>query len=211
MKEGGAMRILCRAGGAFVLSLALVLVAPAAWLVPISPLVAVATDALSPHLEMVSVDAEGAEMHAQGKFHLDLTLSNGEGLPDFRAWWRKAVWKVRGVLVVAVTIWACPFVGWRRRLLLFPVMLAAAACVSADDLGIEIQETILRDLVPKVLQDSPLAQSVANQTTLDQLNTWHQWILRVRQINEGGGRMFLAILAGWIGYAIPLRTRLFRN
>ena len=209
MKGGRVGGVLMRAGGAFVFGLALVLAAPSAWLRLISPLVAVATDGLCPQMDTVSVDVEGSEVHAEGRLHLDLTLSDGAPLPDMRAWWKKSAWKTQGVLVVALAIWACPAVGWRRRWVVFPAMLAAAAAVSAYDLGIEIQEVILRDLVPRLLQDHSLAQSAANQAALDQLESWHQGILWVRRIQEGGGRMFLAVLAGCIGYGLPLRGRVW--
>lgn len=185
----------------------LVLAVPVLWLGPVSPLVAMATDVLSPQLDSVSVAVKGMEVQAQGRFHLDVRLVNGDPLPDLRTWWKKSAWKTLGIWVVAATIWAGPPAGWRRRWMLLPVMLGLAAGVSAYDLGIEIQETMLRDLVPRLLQDYPLAATAANSEQLDRLKAWHQTVWRLRQFNEGGGRMALAVWAGWMAHALPSRKR----
>ena len=212
MTAGPVMRLLFRMGGAFLLVTALVFVFPGTWLRLVAPLAAVTTNAFNPYLESVSVAVEDLGFHAQGVFQMDVTLADGAALPELLVWWKKAdCWKTLGILVVAATIWACPACGWRRRLVLFPVVLAAAAWVSAYDVGIEIQETMLRDLAPKIFLENPLAASAANQAALQRLETWHATVLWARQFNEGGGRMLLAVLAGLIGHVLPPRVGSRRN
>lgn len=203
---GMGIRMAC----AFLLCAALVIAAPAVWLVPVSPLVGAAIDASSPYLESSVVYVDGRVVHGRTQIHLDLKLANGVPVGAVSSTWDKECWQTLGILVVATAIWACPPAGgFRRRLALFPVMLAAAACVSAYDLAIDIQETLLwvPGLESEWLSHLPVAADTANQSVLSHLNSWHEGIRWIRKFNDAGGRLILAILAGLIGHAIPFRCR----
>ncbi|MBW7907407.1 MAG: hypothetical protein H3C50_00580 [Kiritimatiellae bacterium] len=179
---------------------------PSAWLWPVTGPTAWLVEIGCPYLTDMSVEADGITVVARGDIAVSLSLSGGEPLPRVPGVWHKHGEQTLSIFAVVFAIWAAPTISWRRRVALAPVAMLGAVLVAAFVLSIEIQWAALKMIGYEWLAGLPLARTADNWKYFGQMEQWFRVISWIRAFHDGGGRLFLALLAGLIGYAIPWRT-----
>lgn len=201
------MHMLIRMMCAYALCALISFAVPGWWLNSISPLVELVANATSPFLESTSVRAEVDMLHLEGQVLVNMTLRDGTPLPPLPGQWKKTGGHTLNILILAAAIWAAPVASIRRRLCALPVMLLAAALVSSLDLAVEMQVSSLQVIGSEWLPGLELASSAENVDAFRKLERWYESVRWIKGFNDGGGRLFLAVIAGLIGYTRPISYR----
>jgi len=191
------MLVLC------LLSTIMVLYYPWIWLRVVAPLAGFFADAACPYINELKATNDGLLIRLHGQFHIALTRADGTSLPPAILDWHKHSMQTLIMLVVAVSVWAAPAVTFKRRMLVFPVMLLALALACAYDLAVETQLAALHMIGTEWLPGIPMLNSDANADAFSRMENWYQSLKWVKAFNDAGGRLFLAALAGLIGYTRP--------
>lgn len=193
--------------GTYLASALLMLQWPEPWLRCVAPVVSLVSGATSPYLETVRMTAEGIVITVRGQVHLRMTMADGTPLPAVPGVWHRHGGLTINMLMISAALWAAPPIGWRRRSMAFPVMLLAAILAASVDLATEVQVTALRVIGSEWLPGIPMLPTDANKAYVQELeHALHnlQWI---KAFNDAGGRLFLAVLAGLLGYVGPRPSR----
>jgi len=208
MNRGSTIGMALRMATGFAVGILIITDAPSWWLTITSPAVEIMVDAGCPYLDDLRMQIEQHEIRADGTIQINMILANGESLPAVPGTWRKHGQHTLNVLVVAIAIWLAPAAGWRRRLVALAGTLSAAALASAFILAVEIQEAALGTIGYDWLPSIPLASTPENVQTFRQMERWYETVTWIKAFHDGGGRLFLGMLAGFIGYALPAGLKL---
>jgi hypothetical protein len=187
----------------YLLGWALIYNMPGWCLKPVATLAGALADATCPYFSSIKVATENIMIRIQGEIHVDMELVSGAALPHAPATWHKHGGQTLNMLMMAMAIWAVPVVTWQRRLLVFPFMLLAAVLFAAFDLAIEMQVSALKVIGTQWLPEMEMANTAENIAVFEKMETWYKSVQWIKAFQDAGGRFFLAVLAGLIGYTIP--------
>ena len=204
MKPRPVILMLVRMVVAYVVCAGLLFTWPGLWLNAVEPFVAYVADASCPYIDSMKVSSDDAMIELQGRLHVEMTHASGKELPPLPVTWQKHGGQTLNVLMIAVAIWAAPAVRVRRRLLALPVILLAAAFVASIDLAAESQTTALRVIGTEWLPGMAMAPTDANKAAFQHVEQWYQVVQWLKAFMDGGGRLFMAVTAGLVGYALPV-------
>jgi len=195
---------------AFAVMAVLVYRWPSVWIRMLAPVTQGLTAASFPYVEGVVMRAEGASLRIEGAIALDLTMTNGQPLPAAPGVWSRGAGTTLNLLVIGMAVFAAPSVRWRDRLRGVPVLVAGLLVVAAFHLSVEVQEAALRHLGYQWLPTLPLAGTEANAVYFQSMEQRFRVVAWIKSFNDAGGAMFLAVLAGLLGYAATGGWRLPR-
>jgi len=170
---------------------------------PVASLAGALADATCPYFNSIKVTTENIMIRIEGEIHVDMKLVSGAALPYTPATWHKHGGQTLNMLMMALAIWAVPSVTWQRRLLVFPFMLLAAVLFAAFDLAIEMQVSALKVIGTQWLSEMDMANTAENIAAFERMETWYRSVQWIKAFQDAGGRFFLVVLAGLIGYTIP--------
>ncbi|NLG33930.1 MAG: hypothetical protein GX548_01105 [Lentisphaerae bacterium] len=171
---------------------------PGAWLVPAGRLAGVLVERVCPWLDRMSVRVEGTRLQADGRIQVDMIQANGSPLPSAPGSWSKQAVEALALAGVALAAWAAAPVG-RRRWWVLPVVLAAAVL-----LAVEILDAALEGIGYQWLPRFSFADTPANHNTFARLEHAYALTRNAKTFHDAGGCWFYGLLAGWIGFLIPL-------
>jgi hypothetical protein len=175
---------------------------PEPWVRTMAPVVKVMTVSTFPYVTELTVTAEGRSLQINGNITLGMTLRDGAALPSAPGTWTKGTGATLNLLILAAAVFAAPSVGWRSRLLGFPVMLAGVLLVGAYHLTVEIQESALTFIGYQWLPSMPLAGTEENLAIFKLMESRFRVLVWIKSFNDAGGALFLAIMAGLISHTI---------
>jgi len=206
VKFGAPTRMLLRMGGMYALAILLCYSFPAPILRVIEPFARVMTDWTSPYVENVQLSLQDKMIRVECQVRLDMERADGSPLPLLGGSSEKGIWQTLHLVVLALTVFAAPAMPLRRRLVAFPVTVLAIALVCAYQQSVEIQSHVLHTVGSSWLQTVQPAPTEANLTYFKAMQSWHDMIWQLKNINAGGGALFLAVLSGLVGYIIPIHV-----
>lgn len=172
----------------------------------LAPLVQLITRLTFPYVEGLQVASDGSHLVMTGQIKLELTQADGSPLPALPGTWRKYSGPSLHLLVLALALSAVPVLSGRQRLKALPLTLMAATLVGAYHLSVEMQESALRYIGYQWLPTFPMAPTEANQLYFQGMETRFRAVTWIKSFNDAGGALFLAVLAGLIGYAWVSRS-----
>lgn len=173
---------------------------------PILPLVRGLVEVTSPYLDIQSVRVTGATVQICGELKPRMTLRDGAPLSATTGTWNKQAGPTVNLVVVALAVWMAPARTWRHRVRALAVTLPAAVLVCGFQLAVEIQESALRHLGESWLPQQALAGTAENLAYFRNLETRFRLVQWIKSLLDGGGALFLAVLAGLSGHAWPVDT-----
>jgi hypothetical protein len=195
--------MLLRMGAMYILASLLCYSFPGPILHALEPVVRIVTDWTSPYVENVQLTLQDRMIRVDCHVRLDMTRADGSPLPMLAGYSEKGVWQTLHLVVMALTVFAAPTLPFRRRLVALPVTLIAIALVCAFQQSVEIQSHVLRTVGSSWLQTVQPAPTDANLAYFKAMQSWFDVVWRLKNINAGGGALFLSVLCGLVGYAIP--------
>ena len=133
-----------------------------------------------------------------------MTLRDGAPLSATAGTWNKQAGPTVSLLAVALAVWMAPARTWRNRTRALLVALPAMMLACAWPLAVEIQETALRHMGEVWLPHQSLAATEANLAYFKGLETRFRVAQWIKSLHDGGGALFLAVLAGLVGHAWPV-------
>lgn len=170
----------------------------------VAPWIPLAVGGSCPYIEDARMTMEGKTITIDGVLRIRMTLQNGGELPPVPGSWTRQADRILVMATLALTVFAAPALSWRRRLLAVPVLWILVGLVSAAHLAVETQETALRVLGESWLASQPLAPTAENVAYFKAMESWYDRVLWGKSFLDGGGGLFLAVLAGLAG---PLLIR----
>jgi hypothetical protein len=173
----------------------------------LAPLVQIMTRLTFPYVEGLRVASDGSHLVMTGQINLELIQADGSPLPPLPGTWRKYSGPSLHLLVLALALSAVPVLSGRQRLKALPLTLVAAALVGAYHLSVEIQESALRYIGYQWLPTFSMAPTEVNHLYFQGMETRFRAVTWIKSFNDAGGALFLAVLAGLIGYAWVCRSR----
>lgn len=204
IKHNPAWMILRMATG-FAIGLSLLFWLPATWPGVVAPAVTLLVDA-SPYLENTRTRVESDHVVTEGMIRVNMTLQNGEKLPPVPGTWKKHTDQSATLLMVTLAVWMAPTASIRRRLIALPVSLLIAALASGLSLITELHVVALHTMGYEWLATAPLANTQENLRVFERMEQWYDRFVWIKAFLDGGGRLFLGIIAGLAGYAWPTRA-----
>lgn len=175
---------------------------PEPWVRVMAPVVKAMTAATFPYVTGLNVTAENRALRIDGNITLGMTQRDGSALPPAPGTWTKGTGTTLNTLILAAAVFAAPSAGWRGRLRGIPVMLVCALLVGAYQLTVEIQASALNYMGYQWLPSMPLAATEANVTIFNIMESRFHSVLWIKSLNDAGGALFLAVLAGLIGHTV---------
>jgi hypothetical protein len=173
---------------------------PEPWVRAMAPVVKTITAATFPYVTGLNVTAENRALRIDGTIALGMTLRDGSVLPPAPGTWTKGTGTTLNMLILATAVFAAPSVGWRSRLRGLPVLLVCALVVGAYQLTVEIQASALTYMGYQWLPSMPLAGTEENVTIFKIMESRFHSVLWIKSLNDAGGALFLAVLAGLISH-----------
>jgi hypothetical protein len=186
---------------AFAVMAVLVYQWPSVWVRLLAPVTQALTAMSFPYVEDVVMRADGSQLRIEGSIALDLVMTNGQPLPEAPGTWKRGAATTLNLMIIGFAVFAAPAVRWRDRLRGVPVLVAGMLVVCAFHLSVEVQEAALRYLGYQWLPTLPLAGTEANAAYFQAMEARFRAVAWIKSFNDAGGAMFLAVLAGLIGYA----------
>lgn len=198
-----ALGIVIRMAAGYLVGILLVTALPGIYLKPVAPIAALMVNLTSPHLTECSLTMDGTSMNATANLSVVMTRVDGQPVPVQEGRWSKGVGATLHILVVGLAMWAAPSASRARRLGAFAVFIILAGLIGAADLAVQMQSTSLQVVGAEWLPKQSLASTDANHAAFAVLKSRYETTRAVSAFLDGGGRLFLGVLAGWIGYACP--------
>lgn len=216
MKKRSACRLALRLTAALFLTGALVWLFPEWWLTLCRPFMAFVIEQATPWLSAVSVQVDGTMLMIRGQLDLGVTQIDGQPVPGLDTQWGRPGDKYMILLIVACATWVLPAASWRQRVLALPLTLLLTVCITAATLTNEVKSTGLREMGGGALRHIELENTSENIERLQGFERQLRRVIWVKSFNDAGGNIFLAVLAGLAGYAMPRlpahwRTRMFQQ
>ena len=181
---------------------------PQGMLVILRPFVQLVTAWSCPYLDQIEMAMDGRMIEVTGMIQVAMTMSDGSMVPEVSGSWEKQVDTTLHLMVIAFTVFVAPALTWRRRLRALPITVLAVLLVCSFQLAMEIQATALKVIGESWLQTLSLAMNEANQAYFQSMESWYHGVLWIQSILNGGGALFLAVLAGFIGPIVQGSTYL---
>jgi len=186
----------------YLLTLVVVMQFPGIWLRPLAPVSAVIADLASPYFANVRAYSEGVSIHVQGDITLDMTLLNGQPLPPLPGKWHKNGSQSLGVLLVALPIWLAISLPRRRKMLALVCTCLIALAGASFDFAVETQHAALQGIGTQWLPAHTMENTPANIESFARLESNYRTSRVLKAFFDGGGRLFLGVLAGWMGFQL---------
>jgi hypothetical protein len=202
MNRSPRMKIVARAGAAFLATAALVCAFPAPLMRLISPGVRALTALTFPQVERLSLLTDDARISIEGTLRLNLVRDDGQSIPPVPGKWQKSAGPTLYLLVVTMAAFAAPAMSARRRVAAAPWALVFAWGVCSFHLAVEIQEVALRFIGYEWLPALSFAATDENVARFHALERRYTAISWVKSFNDAGGVYFLAFIAGWAGSVV---------
>jgi hypothetical protein len=203
VKFGAPARMLFRMVVTYAIVSLLCSAFPGPILRALAPVVRIVTDWTSPYVENVQLSLQDKTIRVDCHVRLNMTRADGSLLPLLAGFSEKGVWQTLYLVVMALTVFAAPAMPLRRRLVALPATLVAVALVCAYQQSIEIQSHVLQTVGSTWLQSVQPAPTEANLAYFKTMQSWFDVMWRLKNVNAGGGALFLAVLCGLVGYSIP--------
>jgi len=193
------LRFLFRLAAAYVLLLVMATRAPEPWLRAVAPVAALTADAASPYLDDLRARVEGRAFQFDGRFMIDMTLATGQPVPPIPGAWRQQGSHALHLALVAFSLWAAIALPWRRKIAALGFTAVAALIFSGIDLSVQMLDSALGVIGRDWLPAQVMRSDEANLAAFQRLESHYEWVRGAKAFFDGGGRLFLGVVAGWLG------------